>query len=96
MQAGHFGQAVFDPAGLTDDYKRQAEVSIYAFSHIIYACLAAACSLQLDGSEVLIMYTIVHYYDQHVALRLLFFELVVCSLCSPVLQLHCLLHDLLQ
>ena len=28
MQAGHFGQAVFDPAGLTDDYKRQAEVSI--------------------------------------------------------------------
>lgn len=26
LQAGHFGQAPFDPAGLTDDYKRQAEV----------------------------------------------------------------------
>ncbi|KAL3139367.1 Photosystem I chlorophyll a/b-binding protein 5, chloroplastic [Trebouxia sp. C0009 RCD-2024] len=25
-EAGHFGQAVFDPAGLTDDYTRQAEV----------------------------------------------------------------------
>lgn len=25
-EAGHFGQAPFDPAGLTDDYKRQAEV----------------------------------------------------------------------
>ena len=53
MQAGHFGQAVFDPAGLTDDYKRQAEVSILAFSKHVdytrttYACFATACSLSL-------------------------------------------------
>ena len=36
MQAGHFGQAVFDPAGLTDDYTRQAEVTMFA---ILQSCL---------------------------------------------------------
>ena len=59
MQAGHFGQAVFDPAGLTDDYTRQAEVTMFAIlqsclvthvelisaAHVQPACYPESCSL---------------------------------------------------
>jgi hypothetical protein len=42
MQAGHFGQAPFDPVGLADDYKRQAEV--HRMSRQSQHLFIAACS----------------------------------------------------
>lgn len=33
LQAGHFGQAPFDPLQQTTDYNRQAEVTFYVCFH---------------------------------------------------------------
>lgn len=78
MQAGHFGQAVFDPAGLTDDYKRQAEVSILVFSeyvgqHAHSRCLHRCCLQPASGCmrvQLLMHYDALRnvYRDPHAAL----------------------------
>ena len=94
MQAGHFGQAVFDPAGLTDDYKRQAEVSIFAFSKCVNStrsiCLPCCCMQPATGClHILVIYAVLSYYDPHVALHLSSFHFLSCSASNDSLLTSC-------
>jgi hypothetical protein len=55
VQAGHFGQAPFDPVNLANDYNRQAEVHMHINASLlpIFLFLYCCCMLlQLCASSI--------------------------------------------